>query len=198
MPNMNLIVPGVWLGNAFAARNVQSLHEHAITHILSVLQDNQPQDDGFTRLTIAVDDADDEDLLSRFHETNTFIQSALEDDGAVLVHCQQGVSRSATVVAAYMMQTHSLPPSEAVRFLRSKRFIVWPNPGFFTQLEIYSRCNCDISSKEGQVAYQGWKKERDVRYAELVKRTENFQVLWNHRKPHQSISGPSEPSSVEM
>ncbi len=44
--------------------------------------------------------------------------------GGVLVHCQAGMSRSATVVAAYLMQTMELDPMEAVAMIKEKRPVV--------------------------------------------------------------------------
>ena len=44
--------------------------------------------------------------------------------GGVLVHCQAGMSRSATVVAAYLMQTMDLDPMSAVNMIKEKRPVV--------------------------------------------------------------------------
>ena len=44
--------------------------------------------------------------------------------GGVLVHCQAGMSRSATVVAAFLMQVLELGPVEAVEMIREKRPVV--------------------------------------------------------------------------
>lgn len=49
--------------------------------------------------------------------------------GVVLVHCYFGVSRSATVVIAYIMKKYQLTYTEAFEKVKSKRHIVFPNQG---------------------------------------------------------------------
>lgn len=59
-----------------------------ITHVLSVLN-LQPDDELFRpykHLMIAVDDVEEEDLISHFATANAFIQTGLDAGGAVLVH----------------------------------------------------------------------------------------------------------------
>ena len=53
--------------------------------------------------------------------------------GKVLVHCVQGISRSATLVIAYLMLKHHMTVQNAVRLVRAQREI-WPNQGFLQQL----------------------------------------------------------------
>jgi dual specificity phosphatase 12 len=59
-----------------------------ITHVVSVL--NVQADDelfkSYRHLIISVDDMEDEDLISHFATTNTFIQAGIDEGGAVLVH----------------------------------------------------------------------------------------------------------------
>ena len=49
-----------------------------------------------------------------------------------------GMSRSPTVVCAYLVATTNLTASESITQVRSKRAIVYPNLGFQQQLEEYS------------------------------------------------------------
>ena len=49
-----------------------------------------------------------------------------------------GISRSATVVCAYLVATTKVTPHEALATVRSKRGIVCPNLGFRQQLEEYA------------------------------------------------------------
>jgi len=44
-----------------------------------------------------------ENLSKYFLACNKFIKGALEQGGTVFVHCYAGVSRSATIVIAYLM-----------------------------------------------------------------------------------------------
>jgi hypothetical protein len=48
-----------------------------------------------------------------------------------------GISRSTTIVIAYLVATTRMTPREALATVQSKRAIVRPNPGFMSQLEEY-------------------------------------------------------------
>ena len=52
----------------------------------------------------------------------------------VLVNCFAGVSRSATVVIAYLMYKNKWNVKEAIDFVRTKRYFINPNYGFVCQL----------------------------------------------------------------
>jgi protein-tyrosine phosphatase len=73
-------------------------------------------------------------LKRKFAEGITFINDSISSGGKVLVHCFAGVSRSATMVIAYMMQEHSMSYHSAMKFVKSKRAFINPNDGFRTQL----------------------------------------------------------------
>lgn len=57
----------------------------------------------------------------------------------VYVHCWAGVSRSAMVVAAYLMRERGLTRDEVLRFLREIRPEVRPNPAFLDRLAEWER-----------------------------------------------------------
>lgn len=60
------------------------------------------------------------------------VRNALKE-GGVLIHCHAGVSRSATVLIAYLI-SEGMTYQDALKFVRSKRPIVEPNFGFTIQL----------------------------------------------------------------
>jgi dual specificity phosphatase 12 len=81
-----------------AALSPRTISERQITHIVSVCTDPIPADlpaGGIKQLRIPVPDVDYADLLIHFPAACHFIQKALDGGGSVLVHCNQGLSRSA-------------------------------------------------------------------------------------------------------
>lgn len=66
---------------------------------MSVCQDFPPE--GPNHLIIPVQDSEYDDILIHLPNSCRFIQNALDGGGRVLVHCHMGISRSATVIAAY-------------------------------------------------------------------------------------------------
>ena len=66
----------------------------------------------------------------------TFLDAMLAT-GSVLVRCEQGMSRSATILMAYLMRFHGMTRNEAYVACKTKRPIVNPNEGFWKQLEAY-------------------------------------------------------------
>jgi dual specificity phosphatase 12 len=76
------------LASVFALSNTAALKAANVTHVLSVLRFDvdERKVDPYKHLIIHVDDVEDENLLEHFPATNEFIQEALDNGGAVLVH----------------------------------------------------------------------------------------------------------------
>jgi hypothetical protein len=64
-----------------------------------------------------------------------------------------GRSRSATIVAAYLMQHFKIGVGEAISKIKETRF-VYPNRGFQEQLQVYGHCNYTVDSTKA--AYRSW------------------------------------------
>ena len=77
-------------------------------------------------LTLEAEDQPWFDLSQFFDETYTFIEEGRQR-GGVLVHCMAGISRSATIVAAYLMRKSGYTKVQAVYLLQSRRKQVNPN-----------------------------------------------------------------------
>lgn len=138
--NMDMIEPNLYLGNIASATDVNNISKFKITHILTIDTCPLPRHilelKGLTTKYIQLSDQPREDLLSHLDDTAAFIEKGIEN-GTVLVHCYIGVSRSATVILAYMMKKYQIALAEAFIRVKKKRNMIDPNPGFVTQLKLY-------------------------------------------------------------
>uniref|UniRef100_A0A8C7WMF9 Protein phosphatase Slingshot homolog 1 n=1 Tax=Oryzias sinensis TaxID=183150 RepID=A0A8C7WMF9_9TELE len=91
----------------------------------------------FSYHNVRVYDEDSTDLLAHWNETYNFIVKAKKNHSKCLVHCKMGVSRSASTVIAYAMKEYGWSLEKAYNFVKEKRNITRPNPGFMRQLAEY-------------------------------------------------------------
>jgi len=112
-----------------------------VTHVVNVTPDHPNADHlkapTIRFLRIPVVDTYTEDLRPHFARACEFIDAAFarEAGAVVLVHCRHGQSRSATVVARWLMhRDRSLDTETTLSYLRECRPRVSPNNGFKQQL----------------------------------------------------------------
>jgi len=79
------------------------------------------------------------DLKPHLEATVRWIDDRLRKGVNVLVHCQQGVSRSSAVVIAYLIYTHNMSYDAAFDLVKRKRACVKPNSGFVRCLQEWER-----------------------------------------------------------
>lgn len=85
-------------------------------------------------LFVFIDDHENEPIDEHFEECIQFIKTM---DGPVLVHCMAGISRSATIVIAYLMKEKGMGMEDAYDYVKERRSIVRPNSGFRRRLREY-------------------------------------------------------------
>ncbi|KAM6964068.1 dual specificity phosphatase 29-like [Tautogolabrus adspersus] len=142
---VNEVWPNLYIGDAATAQDKSLLVDLGITHVVNAADGPQHIDTGpcFYKDTtiqyhgVGAADCKDFDLSPFFTETADFIHGALSQKGKVLVHCARGISRSATLVLAFLMIKERLTLVEAAEAVRRHRNIL-PNVGFLNQL-----CNLD-------------------------------------------------------
>ena len=106
----------------------------------------------FSIFNFKVTDLPDEDLLSHFNASNDFISDCIErQGGSCLVHCFRGRSRSATVVAAYLMHKNGYSAHKAIAKIRSKRPSINPHESFMAQLKMYESMDYTIDTTNIQL-----------------------------------------------
>lgn len=129
--NMHEILPNLWLGNLEASLDSKTLTEKKISNVLSILARHSEEVQGANHLRLTMRDGTPyrhEQLLAGIK----FIKGALDRGEGVLVHCMAGVSRSSTMVAAYLMRELNYNPWKAITHLKGIRQIVDPAFETFT------------------------------------------------------------------
>ncbi|KAJ8596152.1 hypothetical protein M405DRAFT_805862 [Rhizopogon salebrosus TDB-379] len=145
---MDEVVRGLWIGDLPSALDVKGLKERNIFSIVSAMRGKVTIHATFNKYQVNIDDSENEDVLVHFLPSISFIQSELDKGRGVLVHCQAGVSRSATIVAAYLMHSLKLDPASAVDMIKKVRPFVEPNEGFMEQLEVFHKSSYKFTRRD--------------------------------------------------
>lgn len=73
------------------------------------------------RLDLVDFDGDNDNMIKLLPYTTEIINNKLKNNKKVLVHCTQGISRSASIVVGYLMRYCNLSYIDAVILVESKR-----------------------------------------------------------------------------
>ena len=139
--SLSRITETLYVGARPRPGDVAELKDAGITHVVSCLEEAELAKLRLAGLDvqtlgIAVRDGMDQDIAASFPQLFEFASRAGEDAGSrLLVHCEAGVSRSATLATALLMKSERQTFFEAFGQLRAKRAGVLPNIGFASQLQ---------------------------------------------------------------
>lgn len=157
------------------------------------------------RLVIFVDDTPSDNIFRHFEgacefidykmrKTSGMVQVGLDrlasverrESGHVLVHCTLGISRSATIVAAYIMWKWGFRASRALQYIKKNRSVTSPNDGFIDQLLVWEGLRCDPwLSRRFHIRPQA--------YYDMVNRLENYKRI---REMKKAMEGSWEETSA--
>ena len=126
------IIPGLYVGNK---HTVQSLPSDVSAVISCRSHPQRPQiSEAIVWKSIAVPDKASTDLTQYFDEVYDFIEHATT---GVLIHCNRGISRSPSLVIAYLMKKFDVPYTAAYHYVSKKHPACNPNSSFERQLKAY-------------------------------------------------------------
>ncbi|KAL1746871.1 protein-tyrosine phosphatase-like protein [Schizophyllum fasciatum] len=129
---------GLYIGSLSAANDAELLASNRVTHVVQVLDapwaPASDTPDGVHRYPIPLLDSTSADLRPHLEAACEHIDRSLRARKNVLVHCQQGVSRSAAVVIAYLIRNQGMTYDSAFALCKQRRACVKPNSGFVTAL----------------------------------------------------------------
>jgi len=144
-PSMSLVAPNLYVGDEASASASRLLEEGVVTHVLNCT--NHPNTEleaegstlGYLRLDLVDSIADLPRMKSALRTGVDFIKSAIAEGGVVLVHCHRGISRSATLAMAYLVEVEQRPAEAVFETLRAKRAVVDPNLGFWVAIQAWEK-----------------------------------------------------------
>ena len=145
--HLSEVIPNfLYISSYNATKNKSLLEKNKITHIINCAADFCENvfesENKYTYLSFYLKDHVAENIECIFYECIKFIDNVKEKGGRVLVHCIQGISRSVTLVMAYLIFKNKLTYDKAFNIVQSKREISSPNFGFSIQLQnFYLRLN---------------------------------------------------------
>lgn len=145
------VCDGLYIGNLGSAGNRRFLQTNSITHIVNLAADgpDAPEtvknnecfrdEPGFEYWSINIADQNEGGfkLMEALREGGClkFIYESLQAKHRVLCHCHKGVSRSATVCVAYLVEYKGKSLDEAMAMCRRSRRCIKVNEGFMSALK---------------------------------------------------------------
>ena len=136
------IVDHIYLGNWYDSISEQKLKCNNIKFILTLNGKNENihtdqnilmfQRLGIITKRIDIDDHPSANIVQYVPQSLDFIKKAAPRN--ILVHCTAGVSRSASIVIAYLMKCRQMPYDSAFGYVKGHRRIINPNYAFKQQL----------------------------------------------------------------
>eukprot|EP00439_Symbiodinium_sp_Y106_P082455 s400_g21.t2 len=132
----------LYISGAFFAQSLPLLRQLGVSHIVNVTKAPNAFESKFTYHQVAIEDDRSINLLQVLDAALAFIHDARTQscNCCVLVHCREGVSRSVSVVLAYLMRFEQLSLSDAMRLLQERRSgSCRPNAGFLQQLKAFEQ-----------------------------------------------------------
>jgi len=158
LPSMTEVYPRLFVGNRLAATNLELLQSQGISHLLNAAHPgpencmtvdcSRIQQSGIIYLGLQLSDDSTEDIRAVFSQAGRWIAESLgasdnEEEGTgkpskVLINCWAGISRSATLAIAFLMEHRNLDLKQAIRQVKLARDVS-PNRGFLEQLVQFER-----------------------------------------------------------
>jgi protein-tyrosine phosphatase len=136
----SIILPNLYISDMHFAQNKEIISALSISAVINLAPDVAKNafelEPNFAYLTLYIQDNSTTDIAKYFAVTRNFIDKYINSRG-VLVHCAAGISRSATIIIAYVMKTLHLSFQSAFSFVQDRHPIADPNLNFLLQLMQY-------------------------------------------------------------
>jgi len=137
----SLVLPCLFLGSHWPSADLVWLRNNNVKAIVNLAivdgyPNKYPEEIDYISFRVRDSDNDDDNraLADSITKSIVFIAKHIKQNHAVLVHCRQGLSRSASIVIAFMMHSQNVTLKQALAKVREVRPKVQPNHGFMRTL----------------------------------------------------------------
>jgi protein-tyrosine phosphatase len=137
---MTEIIPRIYLGNAYNARDYYSLKSANIKLIINCTKETSNHfNDDFKYINVPIFDENDVNIGQYFkYVTNEINNMYIEDPSAsILIHCFMGASRSVAILVSYLIKYHNMSVDIALEYIEKRRPFINLNVDFYFQLLEY-------------------------------------------------------------
>lgn len=150
-----MIIPHVYLGCYSNAKDIPTLSKLNITHVVNVAKE-LPETDMLIQLMTPmsispsqstrveaniqrhhVSWSHGQDISSTIDSAIALIETAVSSGENVLIHCRQGICRSATLIIAYIMKSRNVRLQDAYSLVQHKSPVIAPNVTLLAQLALF-------------------------------------------------------------
>jgi len=160
LKNCDQVIPNLYLGGVDAVADSQRVSSQGIKAICCCLREMEYPSNEFCKdveyYRVDVEDMGREPIEMYFPEATDFIHSWISREQPVLVHCRAGVSRSASVIIAYLMTYQGYSLHEAFFVVKSHRSVITPNVGFMEKLCNFEEERQSRSPTIDMNKYESW------------------------------------------
>lgn len=134
----------IYIGNHRGASDLILLKNNGITDIINTASEVPNYFEGkfrYAKLGLTDYAEQKEDLSKVLEPVYRYILDTISKNpnAKIFIHCHAGVSRSATIVIYYLMRKYGLNFDQALGTLKTKRWIVNPNPWYAENLKNVSK-----------------------------------------------------------
>lgn len=138
----------LFLGSITNANDKKFIENEKIKYVVNTAFENKLINND---ITIKVNnfnlkDHIDEKIDNYFDDMFNIINYCRLQNVNILICCKKGISRSATIIIAYLMKYNNMNFNDAYLYVKRKRNIIEPNLGFILKLEQFEK-KCTYTNK---------------------------------------------------
>jgi len=123
--NITKIIDGVYLGNKRNVNETELMNKYQIKNVISISNCNSDETISFDyKNVLYINVTTSGNIYQYFGKCFYFIERSLEKKENIFVHCDNGIHRSPTIIASYLMRKFSLKKTPVVDFIFDKRNII--------------------------------------------------------------------------